>query len=743
MRSRLHAPPPDKSRLFASRVLLALLLALVVVAPLAAQTAETLLPVSSDEVRAAEQADDAVADAAADAAVDATAAAAAAGAAQPASSASAPQAHVVFVGGAGVPESLRLRAMADSMEDLAGGKRRRAAADDAAYALEQLYHTQGFPFVTVEVSFGDAESPDPAGPVTFTLVEGPRTALVSVTIEGNTAFSDDELQELFRDRDRGLLAPGLAWYSADAMSDAISTISAVYWSDGYLQSEVDEPVVEFSEDGTRATVTVTLREGPAYRLRRVEFTGVRIYPEDALREQVAGFIDRAYFPQVAFAARARLLEFYGARGHTEASVEFEEVRDDESGDVGLLFHVEAGPRLSVAGIRIEGIERTKPDFLLRRLAFETGDTWTTTAQRDSYEALHRSGLFESIVIELDPGSEDEREVTVKVAERTPLEVYVEPGYGSYEGPRLTLGYRDRNVGGYGRIFHAEGSVSPKSQSALVGLTDPWFAKDLTADVSVFAIHREEPSFTSGDLGVAATLDLRITPRWQTQFGYIYRKSTVSNVDAVTAEVKDAVENVDISSISVSPIYDSRDDVFAPTDGMLWRTTLEYGGSVLGSELNFVRGGYTHSVFTPLSADDVLAASFRTGIIVPVGSTDVIPLQERYFNGGENTVRSFKEDELGPKDSDGNPIGGEAYSVLSAELRHKLTESFGLAFFVDLGNVQENANDYLHFSNRGAAVGTGLRYLLPIGPVRLDFGVNPDPRQDEDSWVVQFAVGAPF
>jgi len=763
---RRHGHRLRQSRLFAlrrcaHRALAVLLFGLAGAVPLAAQTPEGLLPVSSDEVRAAEEAAHAEADAAADADLAAPPDAAM-------------QARIRFIGAAGVSEALRRRAIADSLKDMLGSKRRRAAADDAAYALEQLYHAQGFPFATVTVSFGDTPPPapdgetsaaappgpgvsaeaapsgaaasalaTPAGEVVFTLDEGPRTALMSVTLEGNRAFSDEELQELFRDRNRGLLAPGLAWYSADAVSDSLSTISAVYWSDGYLKAEVDAPAVVFSEDRTRATLTVTLREGPAYRLRRVEFTGVRIYPESELREQVAGFVDRAYFPQVAFAARARLLEFYGARGHTEASVDFEEVRDDATGDVGLLFRIEAGPRLSVSAIRVEGLERTQAEFLLKRLAFETGDTWTTTAQRESYEALHRSGLFDGISIELQPGRGDAREVAVSVEERTPLEAYVEPGYGSYEGPRLTLGFRDRNVGGFGRIFHAEGAVSPKSQSALVGLTDPWFGKDLTADVSVFAIHREEPSFTSGDLGVAATLDKRLSPRWQTQFGYIYRKSTVSDVDAVTSEVKDAVENVDISSVSISPIYDSRDDVFAPTDGVLWRTTLEYGGSVIGSELDFVRGGYTHSLFTPLSADDVLATSFRTGIIVPVGGTDVIPIQERYFNGGENTVRSFKEDELGPKDSDGNPIGGEAYSVLSAELRHRLTESFGLAFFVDLGNVQEDASDYFHFSDRGAAVGTGLRYLLPIGPVRLDFGVNPDPKQDEDGWVVQFAVGAPF
>ena len=707
-----------------------------------------------------------------------------------------PQPVVLFVGGGSVAEELRLRAILDSLSDYARPRRRRASLDDASYALQLLYHAQGFPFVTVTVTSRDppaapdesgvpaatnppaaqaapaaaavpgggtaarAPSADGAAPagqaadaapadvpaggeITFVIDEGPRTVLTSVSFAGNRAFSDQELAELFRDRERGLLAPGLRWYSTDAVNDAISTISAVYWSEGYLKAEVDPPVTTMSGDRQRATVAISLREGPAYRLRRTEFAGTRVFPEQDLQEQVADFLDRPYFPQVAFAARARLVEFYGARGYAEAAVDFEEVRDDGSGDVGLLFRITAGEKLSVSDIRVSGLERTDPDFLLARLAFGPGDTWSTAAQRESYEALHRSGLFDSISIQLQEGRQTAREVAVSVEERPPQEVYVEPGFGSYEQLRMTFGYRDRNVSGKGRILHAESSLSLLAQSALVGLTDPWFGKDVTADVSVFANHREEPSFTRSNLGVAATLDRLLSPRWQTQFGYLFRHSGISQVEVVDADVQDALESVDISSLSVSPIYDSRDDPFAPTTGTYWRTTLEYGGAVLGSELDFVRGGYTHSVFAPLGADDVFAASFRTGLIAPVGSTDTIPLQERYFNGGENTVRSFKEDELGPKDSHGNPIGGEAYSVLSGELRHALGGRWGAAFFVDVGNVQEKANEYFHFDNRGTAIGVGLRYMLPIGPVRLDLGVNPDPGEDDDNWVAHLSVGAPF
>src|SRR4029079_10620456 len=109
---------------------------------------------------------------------------------------------------------------------------------------------------------------------------------------------------------------------------------------------------------------------------------------------------------------------------------------------------------------------------------------------------------------------------------------------------------------------------------------------------------------------------------------------------------------------------------------------------------FLRGRVETSRFWPLSPISVLAVSFRTGVIAPIQNTDEIPLQERFFNGGQDTVRSFREDELGPKDIHGNPTGGETFSVATIEWRHRLEGKLDGALFIDAGNVHNHANDYL-------------------------------------------------
>jgi outer membrane protein assembly factor BamA len=228
-----------------------------------------------------------------------------------------------------------------------------------------------------------------------------------------------------------------------------------------------------------------------------------------------------------------------------------------------------------------------------------------------------------------------------------------------------------------------------------------------------------------------------------RYGWTFRQSDVSDIAVVDSTVAKALEDVDVSSLSIMSIHDSRDDIFAPERGTASRIGVEWGDHVIGSDLDFIRARWSHAWFTPLLDDGVLALSLRTGVIVPVGSTDVIPLQERFYNGGENTVRSFKEDELGPKDSKGNPLGGEAFTVLSAEWRRPIEGDLEGALFVDLGNVEPDHSDYLRFADFESAIGYGLRYHLPVGPVRLDFAINPSPGEDEDSFVIHFAVGMPF
>ena len=255
--------------------------------------------------------------------------------------------------------------------------------------------------------------------------------------------------------------------------------------------------------------------------------------------------------------------------------------------------------------------------------------------------------------------------------------------------RLKVGFQEKNVFGTGRIFGLEATGSLKAQSLVARLSDPWFLNTKTkADLTGFYSRREEPSFTRKDKGGTFSLTRTLTDRIKATGGYGFRMTDVSDVDSDT-EDGNAPTDYNYASLKAQATYDSRSDLFFPLRGQRSFISAEYADSFLGSDITLTRlsGGVRY--FFPLTQSTVLAMRYRTGLIVP-GKDDLnLPIAERFFNGGENTVRSFKQSELGPQDTDGNPVGGLADNVINIELRQRLIGNLTGSLFLDLGNVSPN------------------------------------------------------
>jgi len=179
----------------------------------------------------------------------------------------------------------------------------------------------------------------------------------------------------------------------------------------------------------------------------------------------------------------------------------------------------------------------------------------------------------------------------------------------------------------------------------------------------------------------------------------------------------------------------------PTRGVNARVFAEVGAPALAGEISFVHVGASASHYVELKEGTVLCARVATRWIVPIRETPSIPIQERLFNGGESSVRSFRQSELGPKDTGGDPVGGEVRNLLSLELRQRISGNFAAALFADYGNIGLTSGEA--FEDFRSALGVGLRYGLPIGPIRVDTGFNPSRRPGEDRFVIHFSVGMPF
>jgi outer membrane protein insertion porin family len=349
-----------------------------------------------------------------------------------------------------------------------------------------------------------------------------------------------------------------------------------------------------------------------------------------------------------------------------------------------------------------------------------------------------------------------------VEEAHAKELFFEPGWGSYEKLRMRVGFQEKNLFGTGRIFRAQASGSLKARTLSSGLSDPFFLNtDIKADLTAFYNHRVEPSFTREDIGMSFALNKNLAENIQSTAEYMIRTTDISDVDRFEEQSERAYN---YASLKAQATYDTRNDLFFPTTGQRIFASAEHADGLLGSGINLTRLTGGARAFFHLARNTVLGGRYTTGLLVPGRGEVTLPLSERFFNGGENTVRSFKESELGPRDPSGDPAGGYGLNVFSIELRQRLIGNLIGTVFFDYGNIAPNrsreeqgekpydsrsdlVSDTLDdfFSDFRPAIGFGLQYLLPVGPARFDFAFNPDsnPQRDEDSFVFHFSVGTAF
>jgi outer membrane protein insertion porin family len=672
-------------------------------------------------------------------------------------------AEIRFQGNAGLSATALRQAAAAELADFEQRGQRRSDIDDAAFEMELAYHREGFIFARVDYAIEQAGG---ITTVTFHVTEGPQVLVREIRISGNEAIDLETLKAFFRPETSGLLPQVRRPFVRSEMESAAEAMRDYYRARGFLDAAIAGPDYSFSEDRSRVDVSLRVHEGLQHRVQVLEVAGD--VPADAhkeVEELERTTVGQPYTSRTRLVVKARLAEILGGLGFPDAIVNTTMRADPASGAVALSAVVAPGPRVTIAGIDVRGNQRTQTEFIRERLKLKPGDTYDLAREKESFNALYRAGVFSKVEIDLEKtDAEDRRTLVVTVTESQSQEVFIEPGYGSYEQLRLVAGYRLKNLLGTGRSWTSEALAAVKTQGVSSTLTDPWFfGRELRADLTGFLRRREEPSFTRRDAGGTFFLNKELSRSLTVAAGLTFRRTDLSDPAAVVEE-EDLRDDYNFTSVKAQAAYDTRDDIFFPTTGQRIFGAVERADTRLGGDVTFLRLTGGTRLFLPATRSTVLGLRYTTGLIIPGEEEFTVPLAERFFNGGETTVRSFKEAELGPRDSSGDPAGGLGYNVLSVELRQRLIGDFTGTLFADLGNIAPNRtredqgqppyrnrsqilSDTLGDFFRGfrPGIGTGLQYLLPVGPARVDFAVNPDrdKERNEDRYVLHFSVGMAF
>jgi len=614
-----------------------------------------------------------------------------------------------------------------------------ANAYDAVFFLESFYRKHGYSQVEVTSSVLGSWR------LLLTVEEGPLTRVGAITIIGNQAYDTATLTNY-------LLGPTreryprirqdlrLPFVESDIFS-GVDLIRRLYAAEGYLDSEVDPPLFTLSSDKTSAAITLTIKEGIQYHFGNIQVEGPLVFPHETLLAEITEETKNIYTEGRLAAAQRKLEDYYKKRGYFTASVEASgdpaSVRD---GKVPAVFQIEPGPLYRFDGVTVSGTVGVKPSFIQKRLRRLEGKVYNPTLIDRRFRELIETGLFRNLRITPEAIEGDLVRLDVTVEEARPKELGLGLGYASFYGLIVNVSYTDRNFLGSGRPISLTAEWNQRGLSGEFLYTDPWlFDSDYRLELRLYALTSELKGYSKNEFGVQPTLSRKLTDHWEVSAFILAKYVTLTNI-LITPSSLVGPEDYSVVGFGVSQTLDYRNNKVLPTKGFVFTTSLDFAPDGLGA-ITFIRGNVRFSYYVPVTAKSSLAFGARAGLISPL-SSEQLPIDERFFNGGATTVRSFSELTLGPKDRVGYPIGGETFTVFNIEYTFPIWGDLYGALFVDAGNVVQEASNFGVESMR-YGVGGGLRYNLPIGAVRLDYGLNPSPRPGEAQGAFHFAIGAAF
>ncbi len=580
---------------------------------------------------------------------------------------------------------------------------------------------------------------------------GPRTDERELRLEGPAP--DDELALRERLRDRAL--DRVAWTDPRQLADAVEEW---YRDRGHLQASAAVGEPRFA--GRRAELPVRVDAGPRFRIGTVEISGAWARPAAEVRAEAALEAGAVYTDRAVAAARTRIRTAYRRAGHAAATVRLRRELDPAHGTVDLHLDVVEGPRQVVHSVVVEGAPHTDPNLVETALAIEAGAAVDPTAWNQARRRLYDTGVFRSVDIEaraLAGARAAGAEGTAPVEARVRLEEW--PRYrfrygfrvvdnaaalGETTGRTLRLGavsdLSRRNLFGRGLTGGVSARVDRGQQAVRAFLTVPRLL-GRPIETNIFASRRRETD-RLGAAGViditTATVEQRLRPRAGVMLAVSANLDLSRMPDAVSTPESPYEGPRRTARIDGSAVVDTRDNLFDATRGFYHSSNVEYGAE-LGGPRTHLRYLGQQFVYRRVGRV-VLATAGRLGLATGFG-TD-LPITERYFAGGGNTVRGYAQDSLRAGGYQDLVSGGNALLVLNQEVRIPLWSRFAGVAFLDAGNVFPSVR---RISVRDLRVGAGfgLRVESPIGLLRLDYGVALRRRPDEPRGRLFVSLGQAF
>jgi outer membrane protein insertion porin family len=647
---------------------------------------------------------------------------------------------------------------------------------------KKLYEKKGYLDATIEVRTKPVGDDKVA--VTFHVDEHDPVRIYRLDFEGNRAFSDGALAKVMATKKRWIFSflTGRGNLDREVLKTDRERLTAYYYEHGHIDVKIDEPGVERDPQGLR--VTFKIDEGPVYDFGHIALAG-QVLPEAAARTSALGAQEGETFRASRLREDInRLTELYGDRGYAFVNVTPDTQVDPTARQVNVTYTISQGPEVQIDRIEITGNTKTRDKVIRRELELQEQERFSGSKLRRSQEKLRRLGFFSDVNLTTRKADREDRlDLLIDVKEASTGSFSAGAGISSGESFLFNLRLAEINLFGRGQRLVLNADFGELSRNLSVSFTEPYFRDtELTLGADVYNWEFIFSEFTRGATGGGVRALYPFTalgwdslwgvPLVDTRFGLEYRieDAAITDVSQNAASVIRAEQGSSLTSSVTPRVYrDTRNHPFDPTAGSLQDFSLEIAG--VGGDSEFIKAEsrarwYYPFWKSPRFGTFTASTGWTFGYGFGYGGERDLPLFERYFPGGINSIRGYSTRSLGPRvpvfsqateedkdcplgtDACGelvrrDEIGGSQQLIFNNEIIIPLVESLGLKFvvFFDAGEAYA-ASQGIEFDEMRTAAGFGFRWLSPIGPLRIEIGFPLNPRVGDDTQAVLFSFGGP-
>ena len=630
-------------------------------------------------------------------------------------------------------------------------------------AIEDLYAEEGYPFA--QISWDVDITPGNKAILTFHAVEGPRCYVESIRFSGNASTPSEELKDEMESGTRSF--PSFIWpgyLKRSTFREDLKRIEQYYWSQGYLDAEAAGHI-SHSQNMEEITLHITVYEGPQYKVDTISFKGNTVFRTDELRQRIPLSEGEPYNPEDVENSKQQIESLYHQQGYFDVSSNDESLQEEltyhpEKRRVGITFSVTEGKPAYIRRIQIEGLTKTKDEVVRRELTFHPGERADSKEFRESERRLRNTGYFdrrtrEPVDISLEPGEDTLRDAVVKVKEGQTGSIFFGAGYSTESGVMGQATLRERNFDLFnwpdswndlvrGNAFRGGGhklnirlTAGTELSNASITFTNPHvWNSPYRLSTSAYSLSRVLDDYDMTRTGARVSVGRYLTRDVLVDITPGYEQIELDDVDDDTAaEIKRDEGSHDKPFLRLGMEIDRRDEPVIPSEGYIARAELEFAGADVETTKLTTSGTKFWTVLEPRGwGKHIFSLGGKMGIVADYG--DRVPVFERFYAGGRNSMRGFDYYGVSPVDSiTEEQIGGESMLIGSAEYSIPVvTDDFRLVGFIDAGYVEEDAGDLLSgWDKLRIGTGFGVRWRLPAlgnSALAIDIGI-PVKKEDFD------------